>query len=159
MSEQSAAITGGEGGQIGSGNFQINTITHHYYGSDQNPTGHRRFDGPVVAVPPLTSREIDRPHTMGPLIEQITCPRAGTIAVTTGLQGAGGFGKTTLARILVHQQRVWDRFPDGIVWIGLGQEATGADLATRVGDVCKFLTGESLSLSDPHLAGAELNAT
>ncbi len=42
-------------------------------------------------------------------------------SVKTALQGAGGYGKTTLAIALCHDDRVIDAFDDGILWFALGQ--------------------------------------
>jgi WD40 repeat protein len=44
-----------------------------------------------------------------------------TTAITTALRGAGGFGKTTLALALCHDPEIQDAFPDGILWIELGE--------------------------------------
>jgi hypothetical protein len=45
-----------------------------------------------------------------------------TTAITTALRGAGGFGKTTLALALCHDPAVQRAFPDGILWIELGEQ-------------------------------------
>ena len=71
----------------------------------------------VFAVPALTGNEVPRPDLMADLIPKVTAPDAGTVGMTTALPGAGGFGKTTLARLLVHNPRVQDAFPDGIAWV------------------------------------------
>jgi NB-ARC domain len=112
--------------------------------------------GPICAVPGLDGREVDRPELLSRLVRFVTRPDASTVGMTTGMQGAGGFGKTTLARLLVHEPVVRDHFTDGAVWVTLGQDAWGADLADRVGDVCAVLTGNKPPFSDPLLAGAEL---
>ena len=44
-----------------------------------------------------------------------------TAAITTALRGAGGFGKTTLALALCHDSEIQSAFPDGILWIELGE--------------------------------------
>ncbi len=62
------------------------------------------------------------------------------VAVTAALRGAGGYGKTTLARALCHDDDVQDAFHDGILWVTLG-EAPG-DLASRVEDLIVALTGQ-----------------
>jgi WD40 repeat protein len=43
------------------------------------------------------------------------------VAITTALSGAGGFGKTTLAAALCHDEDIVENFEDGILWITLGQ--------------------------------------
>ncbi len=44
-----------------------------------------------------------------------------TTAITTALRGAGGFGKTTLALALCHDAEIQATFPDGMLWIELGE--------------------------------------
>jgi len=44
-----------------------------------------------------------------------------TTAITTALRGAGGFGKTTLALALCHDVEIQAAFPDGILWVELGE--------------------------------------
>ena len=41
--------------------------------------------------------------------------------ITTALRGAGGFGKTTLALALCHDSEIQAAFPDGILWVELGE--------------------------------------
>jgi len=43
------------------------------------------------------------------------------IAITAALRGAGGYGKTTIAMALCHDQRIQDAFDDGILWVTLGE--------------------------------------
>ncbi|MDQ3763966.1 MAG: NB-ARC domain-containing protein [Actinomycetota bacterium] len=112
--------------------------------------------GPVFAVPPLRGDEIARPELMAALGRAVTRPGAGAVGMTTGLWGAGGFGKTTLARLLVHRQEVQERFPDGVVWVTVGEEAIGPELADKVANAVGLLGGERPGLTDPLAAGAEL---
>src|SRR5664280_3491611 len=81
---------------------------------------------------------------------------AATVGMTTALSGTGGFGKTTLARMLVHDPAVRDLFPDGIVWTTIGENVTGPDLAERVTNLCAVLTGIRPPLTDPLLAGGRV---
>jgi hypothetical protein len=76
--------------------------------------------------------------------------------MTTALRGAGGFGKTTLARMLVHDPAVQQAFPDGIAWVTIGEDAQGPDLAAEVNDVTETASRSKPSLSDPALAGSAL---
>jgi hypothetical protein len=47
--------------------------------------------------------------------------RSQPVAITTALADAGGFGKTTLAAALCHDEDIIDNFDDGILWVNLGQ--------------------------------------
>ncbi len=44
------------------------------------------------------------------------------IAITAALKGAGGYGKTTLAKALCHDERIQEAFYDGILWVTLGEQ-------------------------------------
>jgi WD40 repeat protein len=112
--------------------------------------------GPVFAVPPLRGDEVARPGLMAELVEAVTWPGAAAVGMTTGLWGAGGFGKTTLARLLVHREEVRQQFPDGVVWVTVGEDISGPDLAEKVTNMVGLLGGERLGLTDPLAAGAQL---
>jgi WD40 repeat protein len=55
------------------------------------------------------------------------------IAITAALRGAGGYGKTTLARALCHNEAIQEAFHDGILWVTLGESP--GDLIGRVQDL------------------------
>ena len=112
--------------------------------------------GPVWAVPPLRGDEVARPGLMEDLVAAVTRPEASAVGMTTGLWGAGGFGKTTMARLLVHRQEVTEQFPEGVVWVTLGEDAAGPELADKVTNVVGLLSGGRPPLTDPLAAGAEL---
>lgn len=44
------------------------------------------------------------------------------VAVTAALCGAGGYGKTTLAKAFAHDEGVQDAYFDGILWVDLGEK-------------------------------------
>ncbi|GAB4054913.1 hypothetical protein GCM10028775_47270 [Catellatospora paridis] len=79
----------------------------------------------------------------------------GTVGLTTGLVGAGGFGKTTLARLLCTDRRVRRLFRAG-VWVTVGEDVKGADLANKINDLCEVLTGIRPGYTDPDRAGQHL---
>jgi hypothetical protein len=122
----------------------------------QDPTGTAsRVGGPPSMAPPL-DRMVDRGDLGERLLEALLAPGAGEVGLTTGLHGAGGFGKTWLATWACHQPQVRERYPGGVLWATVGQEVDGAQLAERVNNLSYALCGRRPALSDPEAAGAEL---
>ncbi|MFJ3540261.1 NB-ARC domain-containing protein [Streptomyces sp. NPDC090109] len=80
------------------------------------------------------------------------------VAITAGLHGAGGFGKTTLARFTVAQSKVRKRFPGGIWFITIGRDVRGrAAVTAKVAAEMVRITGvESTAGDDPEQAGVQL---
>jgi len=76
------------------------------------------------------------------------------IAITTALRGAGGFGKTALARALCHDERIQNAFDDGILWVTLGERP--GDLTGRVQDLIHMLTGQRPGFASLEAATAAL---
>jgi hypothetical protein len=71
------------------------------------------------------------------------------VGITTALKGAGGFGKTTLARALCADPEIQAALPNGLLWTTLGE--TPGDLAARTDYLVEQLAGQppaSASLSD-----------
>ncbi len=62
------------------------------------------------------------------------------VAITAALRGAGGYGKTTLAKALCHHEAIQDAFDDGILWVTLGENV--GDLTARVEDLIYILSNE-----------------
>jgi GTPase SAR1 family protein len=67
------------------------------------------------------------------------------MAITTSLLGPGGFGKTTLAKALCHDDRVINAFSDGILWVTLGETP---DLQRELTRLHRALTGERSNFLD-----------
>ncbi|MBV1856326.1 NB-ARC domain-containing protein [Catellatospora tritici] len=101
--------------------------------------------------------EADLPRTAlsDPIRAQLAEADGGTVGLTTGLVGAGGFGKTTLARLLCSDRRVRRLFRAG-VWVTVGEDVKGADLAQKINDMSEQLTGSRPGYVDPDLAGQHL---
>lgn len=73
-------------------------------------------------APPLPASFVPRPRETEALMALLHARDAGApVAITTALRGAGGFGKTTLAAAVCHDDRIVDAFDDGILWVTLGQ--------------------------------------
>lgn len=76
------------------------------------------------------------------------------IAVTVGLRGAGGFGKTALARALCHDEAIQNAFDDGVLWVTLGERP--GDLSARVEDLIVMLSGQRPGFASIETAVAAL---
>lgn len=61
-----------------------------------------------------------------------------------------------MARLLVHRDEVAEQFPDGVVWLTVGEDAARPDLAEKVTNVVSLLGGERPAVTDPVSAGAVL---
>jgi WD40 repeat protein len=103
---------------------------------------------------------VPRPHEYEQLLQQLLDEgREEPLGITTALRGAGGFGKTALARALCHDERIQNAFDDGILWVTLGERP--GDLTGRVEDLIFMLTGQRpgfASLETAASAFAELLA-
>jgi WD40 repeat protein len=84
------------------------------------------------------------------LIRQRTHSGAAT-AIT--LRGPGGFGKTTIATAIAHDERIIDAFDDGILWVTLGQQP---NLLNMLAKLYAALTGERPGFVDVDDASREL---
>ncbi len=84
---------------------------------------------------------VNRPDEFDQLISNlIENNREMPVAITAALRGAGGYGKTTLAMAICHDERVQEAFYDGILWVTLGKEA--GNLTEKVNDLIEILSGE-----------------
>lgn len=80
--------------------------------------------------------------------------RGEPVAITAALRGAGGFGKTALARALCHEPAIQDAFDDGILWVTLGERP--GDLTARVEDLIYMLSGHRPGFASIEAATAAL---
>jgi len=80
--------------------------------------------------------------------------REETVAITAALRGAGGYGKTTLAQFICHDERIQEDFYDGILWVTLGEKP--GDLIKYVEEFIRILSGEPSGLISLQAATARL---
>jgi WD40 repeat protein len=71
--------------------------------------------------PPLPEKFIQREEEYSALLDKVlnSGPRMPSIAAA--LVGGGGYGKTTLASALCHDDALLDAFADGILWVTVGE--------------------------------------
>ena len=102
---------------------------------------------------------IDRPAEMASVVAAVIGGQEGVVGITTGLYGAGGFGKTTLAQMVCADRRVRRWFGGRVYLITVGRDVRGAAAVTaKVNDVIKLLSGEDATFTDPELAGRRLGS-
>ncbi|MEO1288413.1 MAG: TIR domain-containing protein, partial [Chloroflexota bacterium] len=98
---------------------------------------------PFYGVPDLPEHFVERPEVFEQMKTQLLDEaRDNPVAITTSLVGAGGFGKTTLASALCHDEDVQTAFDDGVLWVTLGENP---NLLLIINDMLLALTGEKSS--------------
>jgi hypothetical protein len=98
---------------------------------------------------------VPRPHEFAALKASLLHgPRDRPTAITSALLGAGGYGKTTLALALCHDQQVKDAFPDGILWVTLGTQP--GNLIGKMEDLVYLLCRERAGCTSQEAATAKL---
>jgi WD40 repeat protein len=128
---------------------QWDTFTH-YLKSDRQP-----LRVPFLAPDP-PSGFVSRPREFAQVLEPlVNGVQKRPVAITTALQGAGGYGKTSLAAAVCRDDRVTDTFYDGVLWTSLGQAPRVVDELARW---YYALTGERPAFVDAREASIELAA-
>src|SRR5262245_37775158 len=88
------------------------------------------------------------------LKKQLLDAEGDAVAITAALRGAGGYGKTTLAKKLAHDPDIQDAYFDGILWVELGEKPENP--LSKVSDLIKGLTGEPPGLETIDAAASAL---
>lgn len=99
---------------------QVNKISQHHHPYQPE----KKLPKPPQMIPRLPDDFVPRTKEYDQLIDCLLADSNQTVAITTMLQGAGGFGKTTLASAICHDERIQAAFPDGILWVELGEKPT-----------------------------------
>ncbi|PJF35532.1 MAG: hypothetical protein CUN49_10120, partial [Candidatus Thermofonsia Clade 1 bacterium] len=123
----------------------------------ENFVKHLRGDCRALRVPfmapELTANFVERPNEFNEIVAKLLDERReNPVAITTALSGAGGFGKTTLAIAICHDQTIQEAFDDGILWVTLGENLTENDLLDRVQDLIYALQGRKSDAPTPRSA-------
>ncbi|MEJ2855066.1 MULTISPECIES: NB-ARC domain-containing protein [unclassified Saccharothrix] len=125
---------------------------------------HRQVDGQWTEVVPVDQRPepwvVDRPVEVGQVVSALSRRAGTTVGITTAVHGAGGFGKTTVAKIVRADLRVLKQFGGRVYWVTLGRDVrTPALIAERVNDlITRLEPGKPVSFTDPGQASEHLAA-
>jgi WD40 repeat protein len=108
---------------------------------------------PMMAPEPPTDF-VQRSLEFGALKDKLLDAKGDAVAITAALRGAGGYGKTTLAKKLAHDDDIIEAYLDGVLWVELG-EAPG-NLLSIVSDLVETLTAERPALESLNAAASKL---
>jgi WD40 repeat protein len=86
-------------------------------------------------VPPLQADFVARPEITSAMVSSLLADDRERLAV----HGSGGFGKTTLAIAVCHEPEVIKAFPDGTVWVALGDK--DPQVERRLAEIYAAFTG------------------
>jgi hypothetical protein len=85
---------------------------------------------------------VKRPEEVNRVVAASRRRDGGTVGITTTRDGAGGFGKTTLATMVCADRRVWHRFSGWIYLVPVGRDVQRKEaIAEKVNYVIKLMTG------------------
>jgi hypothetical protein len=107
----------------------------------------------MMAEPPPADF-VPRPAEFARLKQLLLDTHGEPVAITAALRGAGGYGKTTLARALCADPDIQDAFHDGILWTTLGEQP--GPLLGRLHDLIATLKGERPDFSTEEAAASQL---
>jgi NB-ARC domain len=112
---------------------------------------------PTCRVTTCTDDFVPRPEEYGSLKDAVlSAGRDATIGITTTLQGAGGYGKTTLANALCRDSDIRFEFTDGILRVEIGKvrnDVTGliVDLIEKLDPNAKRPGFQDIQTASEHL--------
>jgi WD40 repeat protein len=104
-------------------------------------------------APAMSEGFVFRPEEFAALKAALLDARGNAVAITAGLRGAGGFGKTVLAQALAHDDDIQDAFHDGVLWVTLGERPS---LIEKLGDLLETVTGEPQRFTEASAAANKL---
>ena len=115
-----------------------------------NSSNTRKVTINTFQAPPLPRYYVDRPEYSDNLKANLLTNSSDTQAiVVTAIHGLGAVGKSTLATALAYDNDVQSRFPDGILWVTLGQEP----------NILPMLSGWVQALGDYNFKPTSVEAT
>ena len=121
----------------------------------------RRYDaGRRQTAPPVQRPEpwmVPRPTEVTTIVNALR--DGGTVGVTAAIHGAGGFGKTTVAKMVRSDPRVLSRFGGRVYWVTIGRDADRRSLTGLVNDlIIRLEPDRPVTFTDSHEAAEHLAA-
>jgi hypothetical protein len=98
---------------------------------------------------------VPRPIEFESLKGQLLDAKHDAIGITAALRGAGGYGKTTLAKALAHDSNVQDAYFDGVLWVELGERG-GDRVLALISDLVTLIEGQARVMTTTEAARAAL---
>ncbi|MCT7963375.1 NB-ARC domain-containing protein, partial [Laspinema sp. D1] len=113
---------------------------------------------PLYNLPNLPPKFLPRPEELAEIKQKLLGDESQKLVMTgvsrrVGVQGMGGIGKTVLAAAVGQDEEVRRRFPDGVLWVTLGQTP---DILTRQIDIAGYLLGNRPYFEDTQQGKAQL---
>jgi hypothetical protein len=123
----------------------------------------RRYDRELAVLVPAVQRPepwvVDRPAEVDQIVAAVRYRGGATVGITTAVHGAGGFGKTTVAKLVRADRRVLRRFGGRVYWVTLGRDVRKEALARKVNDlIARVEPGHPVTFTDARQAGEHLAA-
>jgi WD40 repeat protein len=119
----------------------------------------RGFEELVPAVQRPEPWVVDRPAKVSQVVAALKRKSGRTVGITTAVQGAGGFGKTTVAKMVRCDRRVLRRFRRRVHWVTLGRDAGREALPGLVnGLIAQLDPGRAVTFTDTRQAADHLAA-
>ena len=123
----------------------------------------RWYERGLAALIPAAQRPeswvVDRPDQLQQIVQALRKRSGGTVGITTAVHGAGGFGKTTVARLARADRRVLRRFGGRIYWVTLGRDVRRGGLVEKVNDLVRRIdAGRAQPFTDVRQAAEHLAA-
>ena len=115
--------------------------------------------GKLINVPNLPAHYVMRPEALQAAKTLVLMSRQQPVAVTgtshhVGLQGMGGIGKSVLAAALTTDDAIRAKFPDGLIWLPLGQTPK---IVERQIQLSNFLSNKTEEFMDEEQGKARLS--
>ena len=105
-------------------------------------------------APPKVEGYVNRPDLYNAMKEHLLDKSNlnNPLAVTTALQGGGGFGKTVLATMLCHDEDIIESFSSGILWVTLGEDPNVLSILTGLVNTLGRETKQFQSITEARAA-------